>query len=166
MTHTITYTVGRYFLDAEFYEDGSTIDLISLAIVEDRDEPRELYLAVVHDVERAKAGNPWLIENVYAQLPPASEWVSRDTLRAEILAFVADRPEFWGYYADYDWVVLCQLFGRMIDLPKGWPMYCRDVKQLLDERGNPRFPKQANEHNALADARWTMQVWRTLMESG
>lgn len=34
--------------------------------------------------------------------------------------------------ADYDWVVLCQLYGTMMDLPKGWPMYCRDVKQLCD----------------------------------
>ena len=161
MTHTFTYTVGRYFLDTEFYEDGSTNEMISLALVEDVMD-RELYFAVEHDQERAKSGNPWLVENVYPQLPPESEWVSREELRASILAFVAERPEFWGYYADYDWVVLCQLFGRMIDLPKGWPMYCRDLKQLLDERGNPRFPKQLDEHNALADARWAMQVWRSL----
>jgi hypothetical protein len=25
------------------------------------------------------------------------------------------------------------LFGRMIDLPKGFPMYCKDLKQMLDE---------------------------------
>ena len=41
--------------------------------------------------------------------------------------------EFYAYYADYDWVVLCQLFGRMLDLPKGFPMYCKDLKQQLDE---------------------------------
>lgn len=29
------------------------------------------------------------------------------------------QPEFYGYYSDYDWVVFCSLFGRMIDLPKG-----------------------------------------------
>jgi hypothetical protein len=42
-------------------------------------------------------------------------------------------PEFYGYYSDYDWVVFCWLFGRMNDLPKGFPMYCRDLKQMLDE---------------------------------
>ena len=42
--------------------------------------------------------------------------------------------EFYGYYADYDWVLFCSLFGRMIDLPKGFPMYCRDLKQMFDER--------------------------------
>lgn len=44
----------------------------------------------------------------------------------------AIKPEFYGYYADYYWVVFCWLFGRMIDLPKGFPMYCIDLKQMLD----------------------------------
>lgn len=41
--------------------------------------------------------------------------------------------EFYGYYSDYDWVLLCSLFGRMIDLPKYFPMYCKDLKQMFDE---------------------------------
>lgn len=41
---------------------------------------------------------------------------------------------FYGYYCDYDWVLFCSLFGRMIDLPKGFPMYCIDLKQILDEK--------------------------------
>jgi hypothetical protein len=40
---------------------------------------------------------------------------------------------FYAYYADYDWVLFCSLFGRMKNLPKGFPMYCRDLKQLMDE---------------------------------
>lgn len=40
--------------------------------------------------------------------------------------------EFYGYYADYDWVVFAQLFGKMIDLPTGFPIYCKDLKQELD----------------------------------
>ena len=32
------------------------------------------------------------------------------------------KPEFWGYYSDYDWVVTAQMFGTMMDIPKGWPM--------------------------------------------
>ena len=42
--------------------------------------------------------------------------------------------EFYGYYSDYDWVVFCQLFGRMMDLPKEFPMYCKDLKQMYDEK--------------------------------
>jgi hypothetical protein len=85
-------------------------------------------------------------------------------------------PEFYAYYADYDWVVFCWIFGKMIDLPKGFPWYCRDLKQNFDvlaehlntERSfftpkqwvemvkevHPDYPKQTNEHNALDDARW------------
>ncbi|MDA3854644.1 MAG: 3'-5' exoribonuclease [Candidatus Woesearchaeota archaeon] len=47
-----------------------------------------------------------------------------------------DKPEFYAYYADYDWVVFCWLFGRMIDLPKGFPRYCIDLKQELDRKVN------------------------------
>ena len=86
-------------------------------------------------------------------------------------------PEFYAYYADYDWVLFCSLFGTMMDLPNGFPMYCNDLKQSLDEKGsyykkyrqgNPdiesddRFPKQTNEHNALDDARWNYKLYKFL----
>lgn len=44
------------------------------------------------------------------------------------------QPEFYAYFADYDWVLFCTLFGTMMDLPKGFPQYCRDLKQTLDEK--------------------------------
>jgi hypothetical protein len=88
-------------------------------------------------------------------------------------------PEFYGYYSDYDWVVFAWLFGKMIDLPSGFPKYCRDLKQILDEKypngifklsseingkkeipvkNHFMFPKQTNSHNALADARWNKEL--------
>lgn len=45
-----------------------------------------------------------------------------------------NNPEFYAYYADYDWVVFCWLFGKMIDLPNGFPKYCSDLKQELDRK--------------------------------
>ena len=45
-------------------------------------------------------------------------------------------PKFYAYYADYDWVAFCWLFGNMIDLPNRFPMYCNDLKQTLDEKTN------------------------------
>ncbi|MES2395794.1 MAG: 3'-5' exoribonuclease [Bacteroidota bacterium] len=95
------------------------------------------------------------------------------------------QPEFYGYYCDYDWVLFCSLFGRMIDLPKGFPMYCRDLKQVLDERfkllnNDPcwksldeklnevkkrgDYPKQNNEHNALDDAKWNYELYKFLQK--
>jgi hypothetical protein len=94
---------------------------------------------------------------------------------------------FYAYYADYDWVAFCWLFGKMIDLPTGFSMYCRDLKQMLDEKvkllifgeyGNleqrtleqvieemkndSAYPKQTNEHNALADATWNKKLYKFL----
>ena len=95
-------------------------------------------------------------------------------------------PQFYAYFADYDWVAFCWLFGRMIDLPKGFSWYCNDLKQTLDEKQaklnilraynsiipnwiekiqeHPDYPKQANEHNALADARWTFELYKFLQK--
>jgi len=64
-------------------------------------------------------------------------------------------PHFYDFYADYDWVCFCQLFGRMVDLPKNFPMYARDIKQIADELGKPKLPEQkSTDHNALANAKW------------
>jgi hypothetical protein len=74
-----------------------------------------------------------------------------------------DKPEFWGYYSAYDWVVFCWLQGSMIQLPKGWPMYCRDIKQWCDQLGNPRLPSHdTTQHHALSDARWIRDAWNFL----
>jgi hypothetical protein len=49
---------------------------------------------------------------------------------------VRSDPEFYGYYSDYDWVLFCSLYGRMLDLPKGFPMYCNDLKQALEDKNH------------------------------
>src|SRR5205814_10714422 len=73
------------------------------------------------------------------------------------------KPELWGYYSAYDHVAFCQLFGTMMDLPKGFPMYTRDLKQWCDQLGNPRLPEQGKgEHNALADARHNRVMYEFL----
>lgn len=67
-----------------------------------------------------------------------------------------NRDQFYGWYCDYDWVVFCGLFGRMIDLPDGFPMYMRDLKQAADMIGNPDLSAvkvEGPEHHALTDAR-------------
>lgn len=93
--------------------------------------------------------------------------------------------EFYGYYCDYDWVLLCSLFGRMIDLPRRFPMYCRDVKQIIDEKAlsikqtwvhppafedklnlikkDPMYPREADSHNALSDAKWIFELYKFLL---
>lgn len=99
------------------------------------------------------------------------------------------QPEWIAYFGDYDFVLLCSLFGTMMKLPAGFPFYCKDLKQTLDEKaeivykgtrynkegvddsldlkigwmqGNTNYPKQKNEHNALDDAKWNKDIYEFL----
>jgi hypothetical protein len=149
----------KIWFDTEFLEDGKTIELLSIGMV--REDGLQYYAEPAEaDISRAIA-DPWLKANVIPHL--SGQKKLRTHIAAEILDFAGRKPEFWAYYADYDWVVLCQLYVRMVDLPKGWPMFCRDVKQLCVDRGDPQLPKQEYaEHNALVDALWTRRAWEFL----
>lgn len=181
----------RLFYDCEFLENGHYIDLLSIGMV--RENGEELYL-VVHDqglMQRA-ANHDWLRENVLPSLPirviddgpkrfgfprynaayddahpdmrhvrskPAIADAVRDFIQAD------PDPQLWAWYGAYDHVALCQLFGRMIDLPKGIPMWTNDLKQEAQRLGNPRVPQQeAGQHNALADAQHNQVIARFLDE--
>jgi len=94
-------------------------------------------------------------------------WRTREQIKQNILSFMDverhGKPELWGYYSAYDHVAFCQLFGTMIDLPKGFPMYTRDIKQWVDALGYPNLPEMGrDEHNALLDARWNKKAWELL----
>lgn len=162
---TIRYrdNVARYFLDTEFMEDGRTIELLSIAVV--ADDGREYY-AADRDADQSRA-NDWVRAHVLPRLPPSGSdaWKSRAQIRDELARFFAtgELPEIWASYASYDWVALCQLFGRMVDLPVFMPKYCMDLKQLAVLTGNAsRPPKNKHEHDALHDARWSRDLFNLL----
>jgi len=151
----------KYFIDTEFSERGRLfpIQLISIGIVA---EDGRTFYAVSAEFDEENCSD-WVKQNVLPHVldeAPMSIW----TIAESVKLFVGDdKPEFWGYYADYDWVVFCQMFGSMIDLPKGWPMFCRDIKQLCVDKGNPELPKQSStEHDALNDARWNKLAYEFL----
>lgn len=149
----------RVFIDTEFIEDGKTIEPLSIGLV--REDGAEYY-AEPAETDRSKA-NDWVVQNVFPWLDGPRK--PRHVIANELIHFVGKDPEFWAYYADYDWVVLCQLYGRMLDLPTGWPMFCMDLKQEIHIIGNPKLPLQDDvEHHALADARWNFKVWKWLTE--
>lgn len=79
-----------------------------------------------------------------------------DKLRRDVHNFLTQYKdiELWAYYAAYDHVALAQIYGPMINLPLGIPMYTHDLMQEWDRLGRPTLPKQSGgNHNALADAR-------------
>lgn len=158
----------KYFLDTEFAETGGenkpTIDLISIGIV--AADGREYY-AECSDYDENNCSD-WVMENVISKLlvntRPGFEMKQSMTIAAEIVDFVGSDPdpEFWAYYADYDWVVFCWLFGTMMDLPKGFPMLCMDLQQWWIQLGrldSLKPPQPEGVHNALVDARWNRDLW-------
>jgi len=198
----------KYFLDTEFIEGFHKpflgkkrhfIDLISIGIV---DEAGRSYYAISSEYKCDDASQ-WVKDNVITPMyistvhGDARNYYDDDNfhifygksnsqIAREIIEFVGSDsgPEFYGYFSDYDWVLFCSLFGTMMELPKGFPMYCIDLKQMLDESvrgfinqqslmghdaGNfeynlkkmkelPFYPEQTNEHNALEDAKWNKNL--------
>lgn len=160
----------RFFFDTEFIERGRKypIELISIGIVA---EDGRTFYAISNEFDERTAGD-WVKEHVLPQLKDTPFVIhSVSVIAQHVLRFIwpdekQEKPEFWGYYADYDWVVFCQMFGTMMDLPKGFPMWCRDIKQLCADCGDPELPEQGKgEHNALADALWNKVAWEFLRRS-
>jgi hypothetical protein len=82
-------------------------------------------------------------------------------IATDVRQFITDtkNPELWAYYAAYDHVALCQLWGTMVKLPHGVPMWTNDLKQELVRLGSPWVPEQVEgAHNALSDARWNKET--------
>ena len=151
----------KYFFDTEFSERGPEhpIQLISIGIV--AEDGREFFAHA--DWYDADACNDWVKANVLPKVEGRPRW-SREEIGKAIVDFVGDQPEFWAYFGAYDWVVLCQVFGDMMGLPTGWPMWCRDLKQAIEDF-DPKMtiPEQKMpEHDALNDARWTKEIFEWL----
>ena len=167
----------KFFYDTEFLDNGETIQLISIGIV--AEDGREYY-AVNSDmpVDEIKRSD-WLMENVMPSIPNLDlrarnrgalvggqarfilnysdscvkpRWVIRNEVRDFLLS--GSTPELYAWYAAYDHVAYAQLFGPMVNLPAGLPMFTHDVRSLSAWAGVDMLPKQAvGEHNALEDAR-------------
>lgn len=197
----------RYFIDTEFSDTSTSVELISLAIV--AEDGRELYVQSVEFTPQL--ASDWVEEHVFPHLDlcPHDEnedehehdliwdlnghynhgqctfsdlekgiigaqtdcfWRTCEQIALEIRAFCDPekygKPEFWGWCAGYDFVVLCQVFGTMMDLPAGFPHYIRDLQYLLDKYQiqDEQLPAQPeNAHNALADARYLKRLYGSLM---
>lgn len=168
----------RIWYDCEFVEDGRTIDLLSIGMV--AEDGRELYrVNGDYEIMDRAVRHDWLRENVAGYLPvhlyqEPGYWVwepnhpdfeavrDRDRIRDDVEQFIRDSlaisgyddVRLWAWYGAYDHVAYAQLFGKMIDLPEGFPMWTNDLKQEVDRIGNPKLPDLPGkqEHHALADA--------------
>jgi hypothetical protein len=160
--------VYRYFYDCEFIEDGRTVDLVSIGVVDEHS--REFYaVSTEFDADRAV---PWVRRNVLDKLPSPADpaWRTRERIRDDLRAFLRepmrerpdDQIELWAWYAAYDHVALAQLWGPMTALPREIPRFTKDLRQLWDDRGRPVLPEMSGRHDALVDARHNLARWRVL----
>jgi hypothetical protein len=178
--------MSKFFYDCEFHEDGKTIDLISIGIV--NYETGETFYAVSNEFDTSRvATHWWLMENVMSSIDHESYAVvdaegfpvyrdfditdqaamSREEIKRGVLEFVGQgQPaELWAWYSAYDHVCLAQLFGKMIDLPSEVPMVTYDIKQLHKLAGYCDMPKQPEGlHNALEDAKFNIVRYNYLKE--
>ena len=112
-------------------------------------------------------------------------WKSRQYIKEQLMFFLAGGDvnleedqivdsenykgvELWANYASTDFVAFYQIFGTLMDLPEGLPMYIHDIQQELDRLGIPesKLPKQeSGHHNALEDAKWCKQAYEYLSGS-
>lgn len=170
----------RYFLDTEFLDDGDNQRLVLISIALVCSDGRELYLVSNEfDYDEVKRDD-WMRDNVLAQLPPrphhpdmSGPWRTRAEIRDAIAAFIEDpgdgsKPEIWAYFASYDWVLFCQLFGKMINLPKHFPWLVNDLKVWATHMGYTGKFKEllpdTGHHDALCDARWNRDVHALLLQ--
>ena len=156
----------RFFYDCEFIEDGHTIELVSIGMVDE--SGREFY-AVSTEFDASRAGQ-WVRQNVLPQLPAAADpaWRSRSRIREDLYSFLTARGanvELWAWYAAYDHVALAQLWGAMPALPSRIPKFTRDLRQRWEDVGKPKLPAAPeNAHDALADAKHNLERWKVIEE--
>jgi hypothetical protein len=161
--------VHRYFVDCEFIEDGQTIELVSIGVVDETE--REFYaVSTEFDPDRAI---DWVRRHVLDKLPSPADraWRSRERIRDDLYAYLtaplrdgsADRIELWAWLAAYDHVVLAQLWGAMPALPREIPRFTHELRQRWEDLGCPELPAHGSDrHDALADARLGLVRWRAM----
>ncbi len=175
------------FYDTEFMERGGTypINLISIGMVDN--EGHELYAINGDFHPQLIANHAWLRNNVLPYLPveqrgeawnwnfdhPEATCIYTLSAIAEMVKrFVLrswETPELWTWYGAYDHVVVCQqLFGTMMQLPSGYPMWSNDLRQEVERLNvESSLPfHSGSEHKSIDDARWNREVFLRLFPGG
>lgn len=182
-----TYAYDTEFIEHEvrvgiwpFGRKVRTIELISIGIV--AEDGREYYAVNANAPWQVIRKHKWLRENVVRALPrihgdrrnhlPKGDLgIDFGDRRIKPHALIASEvrdfllagngaPELWADYGAYDHVVHCWLYGSMIDLPDGLPMWTHDLQQESETNQLEISEQKSGQHNALEDARHVMRVLR------
>jgi hypothetical protein len=150
----------KYFVDTEYIFTTGTLGarIFPLSIGVAAEDGRDFYRVnhpALHDNRVIGSASSFVREHVIPVLFPMVCGVAAGTdkrslsqIATDIKAFIGDdTPEFWGDYADFDYVVFSIIMGGFDNWPEGWPMHINDLQQI----GAPDVPSVI-PHNALADA--------------
>jgi hypothetical protein len=157
----------RFYFDTEFLDDGHTIELISIGIV---NEDGLEYYAVNSEFDEQRA-TEWLQTRVLNHIPRDFKRKLLCNIRQEVNSFLhgpgrwdqAEAPEIWGWYPAYDWVVLCQMYGPLVNRPAHFPKRPNDLKQLAEQFPHVQLPRQqGTKHHPLEDAKWVRDAHNVL----
>ena len=149
----------KYFFDTEFNETKETVDLISIGIV--ADDGREFY--AIRQEYNQQLSNTWVQKNVLPTLGQNTP-VTDTNLISQIKDFAKGNAEFWGFYASYDFFLLCRLFGGLMNLPTGWKNLVHDLA-IEAKRTNTSLPLNTGKHNALEDAKYIRKNYKKIFGS-
>ncbi|MDX2303994.1 MAG: 3'-5' exoribonuclease [Microscillaceae bacterium] len=153
----------KIYIDTEFIEAPNHLELISIGMVK---PTGDTYYAISSEFDPNRASD-WVKENVIQLLETDIERKTVAVIKEDIVAFIGYMiPQFWAYFASFDWVLIQWMYGGMSKLPYNFPMYCRDLKQEIDRLQFPPeyFPENKNKHHALSDAHWNRALHLKLME--
>ena len=165
-------TVHRIFIDTEFIDNGEQLHLISLGAVDATGE-REFYLEAIDPPWHL--ASDWVNENVAPHLRGPETQATRPEIAhqfhrwvKEVVGYpvgeweVGDRVEMWAWAPAYDWVVISQLYGPLVNRPVPFPWNASDLDQLgymLGMRSDEWPGNTRAEHDALADAHFHREVF-------
>ena len=153
----------RYFYDCEFIEDGATITLVSIGVVDENG--REFY-AVSTEFDPNRAID-WVRRHVLNQLPAPADpaWRSRARIRDDLLGTCsspASRSSCgpgWPATTTSRWPSYGATCGRCRARSRDSPTSCASS-------GRGRLPAAAgcrpDAHDALADARHNLARWKVI----
>lgn len=157
----------RFFLDTEFNQTGTFVELLSIGLVSD--DGHEYYAQNQdHDWSMTQE---YVKENIFPLLDDTS-WKPIKQIQDEVTTFlevgVEQDPgiEIWAWYGNYDWVAFCgTIYGNMVAVPPTLPWNIMDLKQYadyLDHKERPAPPEK--EHHALEDAKWNRAYHKLLIQ--
>jgi hypothetical protein len=147
----------NFYFDTEFIDNGQTIDLISIGVV--NDDGNTFYRVSSEFNMEAMLSDPWLMENVWPfieQDVADGNVHAREDIARDLLMFVDGHRhiEFRAFCGAYDFVALRQLFGKGLDGPGWLPFYFNEIQSYARQNDARiiRTLKGDERHHALNDA--------------